>query len=202
MVNGNIYDQAMGTKVIANDASNGCDSTVIVNLGFENQVINNLSQMLCLGDSIEVGGTFYNQDNPTGTETLEGMPANGCDISVTINLSFESQVINNLTLTLCIEESIQVGEETFFQDTATGSVIIVEGSVSGCDSLVNVALSFYPIAQSNFNPVLCDGESLTINGELYGQANSFRFEILSGLSVNSCHWSEYVLASFETKLPS
>ncbi len=187
-VNGVTYNQANpnGTEIISNGAANGCDSIVVVNLSFFSPVVFDLNQTLCEGESITVNGSVYNQSNPTGTEVISGGAANGCDSTINVNLSFFPPVIFNLDSTLCEGESIVVNGIVYNQSNPSGTEIISGGAANGCDSTINVNLSFFPPAVFNLTQTLCEGDSVVVNSIVYNQTNPSGTEILADASVNGC----------------
>jgi gliding motility-associated-like protein len=172
-VNGKVYSESKpsGTEVIPNGSTNGCDSTIYVNLSFNSVVVENITQTLCPGESITVKGKVYNQANPSGTETFTGGSYLGCDSLVNINLTYTSAASFNLKQTLCPGESITVNGTVYNQAKPSGTELLKNASVNGCDSTVIVQLSFFPTAMGNFTQKLCAGESITINGQVFNQAN-------------------------------
>lgn len=89
MVNGTVYDanNPSGTEVIVSGATNGCDSTVYVNLTILPLASSNENSTICHTGSVTVNGTVYNANNPAGTEIIVGGSANGCDSTVNVNLN-------------------------------------------------------------------------------------------------------------------
>lgn len=187
-VNGTVYDQnnPAGTEILAGASANGCDSTINVNLNFFAPAIFDLNPTLCAGESVIVNGNVYDQSNPGGTEILAGASANGCDSTVNINLSFFAPATFDLNQTLCAGESITVNGNVYDQSNPVGTEILAGASVNGCDSTVNINLSFFAPAIFDLNQTLCEGESITVNGDLYDQNNPTGTEILAGASVNGC----------------
>ncbi len=200
VVNGTQYDQAnpSGSEVFISGSSLGCDSTVNVNLSFYPDATFNLNQTLCTGSSITVNGTVYNANNPTGTEILQNASANGCDSTVFINLTFNSAVTNNIVQTLCPSGSITVNGTVYNQSNPTGMQTFPGGSYLGCDSIVNVNLSFWPAANFNLMQTLCTGSSITVNGTVYNQSNPTGTEVLPGASVNGCDSTIFVNLTFNS----
>lgn len=188
IVNGITYNQATpsGTEIINGGSSNGCDSIIVVNLSFEPPVVFDLNQTLCEGESIIVNGTTYNQANPNGTEIFTAASVNGCDSTVNVNLSFYTPIITEINETLCTGESIVVNGIVYDVNTPSGTEIITGGSANGCDSTINVNLSFYPAATFDLNQTLCEGASIMVNGVTYDQNNPTGTEILIGASSNGC----------------
>lgn len=175
-----------GTVVLPGASSHGCDSTVNVSLTFTNAAVNNLVQTLCPSGSVNVNGTVFNQANPTGSVTFTGGSVSGCDSVVNVSLSFYPPAIRNLSQTLCAGQSITVGATVFNQGNPAGSVTLTGGSSSGCDSVVNVSLSFYPPAVRNLSQTLCFGQSIMVGTTVFNQANPSGTVILPGASSHGC----------------
>ncbi|MBU6205941.1 MAG: CUB domain-containing protein, partial [Bacteroidetes bacterium] len=85
--NGNQYNvSGIYTLTLTNVA--GCDSVDVLNLTINNTVFGTFNDTACAGSgySVVIGGTTYNETNPSGTETLTSIA--GCDSVVTVNLTF------------------------------------------------------------------------------------------------------------------
>lgn len=197
-VNGTVYDEAnpTGSEVLVGASVNGCDSLVNINLTFNNVVTSELNPTLCPGESLLVNNVIYDETNPTGSETFIAGSVLGCDSVVNIALEFTTEVIFDLSETLCAGESILVNNVVYDQTNPTGSELFPAGSASGCDSLVNINLQFNNAASSNLNPMLCEGESLLVNGTTYDDANPTGMEVLTGGSLTGCDSVINVAISF------
>ena len=114
-----------------------------------------------------VNGTVYDISNPSGIELVTG--SNGCDSLVNIDLTFQTLLSGTFEATICKDESIEVGGQTFDINQPMGSVLLQ--STNGCDSVVDVTLSFY-----DFNITIGN-----IIGSCEGVANgSFTIDEVSG----------------------
>ncbi len=187
-INGNIYDQnnPSGTEILENASANGCDSTVIIDLSFYPVATSSLNLMLCPEESMTVNGNTYDQDNPTGTEVLENASSNGCDSTIVISLDFYPIAVSTLSATLCPGESMEVNGSIYNIGTPNGQEILSGAASNGCDSIVNVALTFLSNATFTLSSTLCNDESLTVNGTTYDISQSNGTEILSGAASNGC----------------
>ncbi|MEM9819567.1 MAG: gliding motility-associated C-terminal domain-containing protein [Bacteroidota bacterium] len=189
LYNGVLYDAGNASDlVVLNGVSNqyGCDSTVQVQVSFFPEVVNNIDQTLCQGTAIVVNGVTYDVDNPSGTETLLGAAENGCDSIVNIDLSFNTFVENNITQTLCDCDTILVNNVIYDCNNSTGSETLEGASYVGCDSIININLNFMVAPVVDFNPTLCPGETVIINGTLYSEQMSNGIEVFSGGTVAGC----------------
>jgi len=129
-----------------------------------------INSELCSGESLTVGGTVYDENNPTGMEVLTS--ANGCDSTVNVSLSFESSLSTTLSSTLCPGESITVGETIYDEDNPTGTEVLT--AIGGCDSTVEISLEFVLAAITNLEIEICPGESYNFKGEELTEAGEYR----------------------------
>ncbi|MAT55275.1 MAG: hypothetical protein CMN32_12410 [Saprospirales bacterium] len=187
-VNGTVYDEnnPTGTEVIPGGSFTGCDSTINVMLTFSSGVVNDLDSLLCPGGSVLVNGVVYDQNNPTGTETIPNGSYLGCDSIINVALSFSAPAIFNLDSTLCSNQTVTVNGTVYSEFNPAGTEVLPGASYLGCDSTVMVNLSFYPPAEGDLLSTLCSGDSIVINGNVYNEANPEGMEVLAGASVNGC----------------
>ncbi|MBK6902653.1 MAG: gliding motility-associated C-terminal domain-containing protein [Saprospirales bacterium] len=198
VVNGTTYDAAnpSGTEIFAGGSVNGCDSTVTINLGFYPPAQFSLSQTLCEGESIVVNGTVFDQANPSGVVVIPNGSFTGCDSTVTVALSFLPHSTSNIMSTLCPGGFLVVNGTTYNQANPAGVEFLQNGNYLGCDSTINVSLSFFPPSVGTFSSTLCEGESLVINGTLYDQNNPGGTELFVGGSYTGCDSTLQVSLSF------
>jgi gliding motility-associated-like protein len=120
----------------------GCtfDLGVSLMITAEEQSTELIDDVLCPGEFIMVNGTEYNEDNPSGMETE--IEDNGCEKMITIALTFLQDADNDIVESLCNDESIMVNNVVYDQDNPIGQEIIENAAANGCDSIVNIDLSF------------------------------------------------------------
>ena len=58
--------------------------------------------------------------------------------------------------------------------------------MTGCDSIVQVDLTFQEVAEGTYIEELCDGESTTVNGTVYTETNTTDEFIIPNGSINGC----------------
>jgi gliding motility-associated-like protein len=159
----------------------GCDTLVRVDLAYTQPSQGLLQQTLCEGGTLLIGGQTFDQNNPAGQVLLPGAAASGCDSVVTVDLTFTSFVLNNLSPTLCAGDTLRVGNQDFHAGNPSGTVVFNAGSHLGCDSIVAVNLSFHPLLELALSGggALCPGQTVPLN--LSGTAMAFDLSIgLSG----------------------
>ena len=114
----------------------GCDSTLVLELIVQDQIIANDMQSICEGDSLFLAGAFQ---TAAGMYEDSFMSSSGCDSIVTTNL-----IVNNI-----IEETIEIPlceNESYNGISITQDSTIIESyaTADGCDSLLSVNLIFNP----------------------------------------------------------
>jgi gliding motility-associated-like protein len=185
-VNGVLYNESnpSGTETLL--SANGCDSVVTINLQYFPETSSSIVHNGCEGDgfSVTVNGIVYDELNPIGTEILTN--ANGCDSTVTINLTFSSSLTGNVNYNGCEGDghSVTVNGTLYNESNPNGTELFVASG--GCDSLVTINLVYLPNTAGSETYTGCqgDGYSVTVNGVLYNQSNPTGSETL--MNANGC----------------
>lgn len=185
-----------GSVLLPGASSRGCDSLVQVNLSFYAPATSSLSPVLCPGGTLTVGGQTFSAANPQGTVILPAASVNGCDSLVQVSLSFRQPAIGNLSRLLCPGEQLSLGGQLFSASNPSGSVILPGASQFGCDSIVNVSLSFRQPATSSLNTTLCQGEQVVVGGQTFDAASPQGTVVLAGAASTGCDSTVFVNLSF------
>lgn len=117
---------------------------------------NNIVERICEGDSLMVNGQVY-------TETdfyvdIFTYP-NGCDSTITIDLTVLPQAVTNPDVWICNTDSFLIGDTSY---NTTGSYAGVVLTADECDSLVNLELLVIEceiLATTEEIPVICKGDN-------------------------------------------
>ena len=145
----------------------GCDSIVVVQINYLNASAFQLTNTTCDDAYIlSVGGQTFSKNNPSGSVTLSGMAANGCDSIVNVNITYLSKPIGSYTLNTCDDNFTYTGGNVVFNKAnPTGSFILTSAASNGCDSIVNVQINFSDFNISNALLYNCDGSDpkITLN---------------------------------------
>lgn len=169
------YTQS-GQYTHAFPAANGCDSIVNLSLTVRPEILTDLPATICAGDTYTAGGLPFTQ---SGVYTLPLTAANGCDSTVTLNLTVLPNSVTDLPVTVCNGGSYTVGNQTF---TTTGLHTVTLPAANGCDSTVNLNLTVRPPIQSNRTVTICSGSSFTLGGQTFTNAGNYQvgFTAVSG----------------------
>jgi hypothetical protein len=116
-------------------AVDGCDSTVFTDLTIleANETTQNIT--VCAGESYSVGTETY---TASGTYETIFTAANGCDSTVTTNLTVLNEITNTQNVSICFSTSYTIGTSIY---TQAGTYIDTLVSAFGCDSIVTTNLT-------------------------------------------------------------
>lgn len=177
-----------GTTIIPSTIANSCDSIINVNLTFVGpSPITNLVETTCDQTySITVGNTIFNSSNTFGQVTLQN--SNGCDSVVNVNLTYSSFSSGNFNFATCdANYAYTLAGQTFDINNANGPVTLVGGSASGCDSIVNVSLTFLPPSSFDINETTCDATYfISYGNQTFNLANPSGSVTLFNQAQNGC----------------
>ncbi|MCB9347980.1 MAG: gliding motility-associated C-terminal domain-containing protein [Lewinellaceae bacterium] len=168
-----------------------------MSLSFYPEAVGEITTVLCPGGSLAVNGTVYDEANPAGTEVFLNGSAQGCDSIVNVSLSFYPEAVGQLTPVLCPGGSLAVNGTVYDEANPAGTEVIPNGSAQGCDSIVNVSLSFYPEAVFELVQTIGPGGSIIVNGTVYDEANPSGTEVLDNAAFNGCDSMVLISLSFE-----
>lgn len=178
MVNGTVYDQFNRSGVEVLQAANTCDSTVLVNLFFQNQLTGIYRDTLCPGGFVEIGADRYDMTSPTGQTLLQ--TSSGCDSLVTVELEFRNPMPSTYRDTLCPDGFYELAGERFDELRPSGQVVLK--TAFNCDSTVNVALEFYNIPPGTYRDTLCQGGFFELGGERFDELRPSGQTIISSIA--------------------
>lgn len=202
LVNNSRYDQfnAKGREVFNSGSFNGCDSIVDIELQYypKPQADNYID--VCPGTSLSVNGSIYDAKRPEGTDTLRAASQNGCDSLVHTRLNFYKEAAFVFKRNLCKGDFILINGVRFDDKNSLLKDTLQNASFTGCDSLVDIRISFYPEATYDLKKTLCNNESITINGRIYNSSNPKGVELIKAGGQYGCDSIVNVDLSFQSEV--
>jgi gliding motility-associated-like protein len=155
----------------------GCDSTTVIRINNFPEAISEISGILCTGTPIDVFGNQITRDT-IASFVNPGASFFGCDSIVNVDVQFQDVAIMIFDDIICDGMPVTVGTEIFDENRTTDDVLLVGGSVAGCDSLVMVDLTYATPTAETIAFEVCSGDTpIDINGTLYGP------DLLAGMEV-------------------
>jgi len=140
---GECYDKIQGTSIceegiheVLLETADGCDSLIILNLIIENDPNATRETIeVCIGDCIEFGDSRICVG---GVYQFVYQSITGCDSTATIELVVKDSVHAFFAQTICLGDSVMVGNKPFFEE---GDFTELITNAAGCDSVVNFTLT-------------------------------------------------------------
>ncbi len=157
---GQQFDQT-GTYTVSLINSLGCDSVINLTLNISGGDTTRLVESICSGDFVEVGTQRYDQ---TGNYVVDLMTATGCDSTVVLDLTVDSQVLLSQSESLCSGQSVDVRGTTY---SSPGTFTInAPGTGGECDTVITLVVQVGNVADSMFTASICDGDTYDFNGRI------------------------------------
>jgi len=158
-----------GLNALDFETSEGCDSTVIIMLETLDEIVNNITETVCIGASIDFKGQMVSTPGEY-RDTLQS--AAGCDSLVILTLENFSEIApTNLP-----EETICAGESFPFQGrelTESGEYPFNLEGANGCDSMVILSLNVLEEIVTDTVQQICDNGSFIFNGQTFTDPGTY-----------------------------
>jgi hypothetical protein len=136
----------------------GCDSTTVLNLTVLPTSSTVLTASICKGTPYEFNGQSLTE---SGTYVALLTSANGCDSTVTLDLTVRPTHVTTLTQSICDGQNYNFNGQPL---TATGVYSDTLVSANGCDSLVFLYLYVLPVVSTHLSATICANETYTFLG--------------------------------------
>jgi len=166
--NGAILTES-GVYTSALTASNGCDSTVVLTLNVLPVAGSQTTATICSGAGYPFNGTILSQ---SGTYTALFTAANGCDSTVSLVLTVNPSVLNELSVTICSNETYPFNGQNL---NTSGSYEFNGTGANGCDSTVVLNLEVLPVKQTSVDATSCNGQPYIYNNTPLTVGGSYVF---------------------------
>lgn len=148
--------------------SHGCDSIVTIHLLVRGaSTFSTLYDTICQGSSVSAAGHSYSA-NGTYTDTLSNATAG--DSIVMLHLTVIGTSAITRYDTICHGSSVSIGGHSY---TSSGVFADTLSGAHGCDSIVTLHLSVYPVASVSLYDTLITGDTLHIGRHSYYQSGVY-----------------------------
>ncbi|MBI3239807.1 MAG: T9SS type A sorting domain-containing protein [Flavobacteriia bacterium] len=168
---------------LAGANANGCDSTVTLNLTINQPTTSTISASACGSYTWADNATTYTTSGSYVT-TLVGANANGCDSTITLNLTINQPTSSTVTAAACGSYTWAENSTTY---TTSGSypVVLAGANANGCDSTVTLILTINQPTSSTFTAAACGSYTWAENSTTYTTSGSYPV-VLAGANANGC----------------
>ncbi|MEK9620281.1 MAG: T9SS type A sorting domain-containing protein, partial [Flavobacteriales bacterium] len=156
--------------------ANGCSNTDAVDVTVNLIYYNLLNITTCSGDSVYAGGN-YQTTSGIYVDSLQS--TDGCDSIVETTLTISSQIIANLSVSVCYGDSALINGS---YQAASGIFYDTTINASGCDSVTVTSFTVDNLISSSASAEICSGDSLFIGGAYQSTAGNYvdTFSAVSG----------------------
>ena len=152
------------------------DTTLTAN--FERAVYTQeIHHAICEGSAYTENG-FNVSEAGTYTQTLQAI--NGCDSTVTLNLTVNPIIDTTITAAICEGTTYT---ENGFNVSEAGTYTLNLQTVNGCDSIVTLTLTVNPVESTNLTAAICEGTTYTENGFNVSEAGTYTQNLQT---INGC----------------
>lgn len=148
-----------------------------------------INPIICSHEEFGLGGSVFNISNPSGSVLIPAVMSSGCDTVMNVNLNFYPEATSTFKAIYCDQNAnITIGNEVFDITRPEGSVVLSGASSQGCDSTVNVLLTFNPtVVPGTFIYSTCNKNySYTVGVDTFNFLKPSGTVLLSGEAVGGC----------------
>jgi gliding motility-associated-like protein len=165
---GNETFAADGQYTIVLSTTEGCDSTILLDLTITEFYQTQLTEVLCAGESYTLGTTAY---STTGRYQETFTAADGCDSIVTLDLQVDPLLSTSITASICAGEVYSIGGVDYGSTGVHRET--VPSLLTGCDSTITLDLTVLPTYDLLVEETICAGESVNIGDSTYTQSGVY-----------------------------
>lgn len=140
--------------------SRGCDSIVTLQLTIHPVYAQQESLVVCEEELPVVWrDTVFRVGSTSGLFTFHRRTVNGCDSTVTLDLTVNSRSTTEKSYQICETEFPYVTEDTTFEvGSRSGLYQLHRQNQNGCDSTINISLTVRPTYQFGLSQIICQDE--------------------------------------------
>ena len=172
--------------IISGGARLGCDSVIAVDFITLPGTRGRLDTAICPNEVIQIGNSFFDRDHTRGTVVLEGLNSHGCDSIVEVEVRILAGPRTQLDTSICPGEFLEIEGEIFDAERTEGVIAFRGESSLGCDSFVELRLSFFEETIGSLDTSMCPGSSFLLGEEVFSEVNRFGTVTLVGRNQNDC----------------
>ncbi|TDE15199.1 T9SS type B sorting domain-containing protein [Dyadobacter psychrotolerans] len=156
-----------------------CDSIQTVHLNITPRPVTNQQLTICEGDFILVGTKRHKQ---TGIYSDTLKVTGRCDSIVNTQLTLKLLARSTVNVSICEEEYYTLGDTLI---SHSGRYTRRIHRLNLCDSIATVHLSVKPIARTQIERLLCQGDSILIGSTFLNAAGTFTVRIQRSFACDS-----------------
>lgn len=142
--------------------------------------------IICDEEMLTYHGEIFDQNRLSDTFKIPAQGSDFCDTIVEVRLEYIPLATGDFIGEFCKGTLVTVGNTQFSESNPNGQVRLSNAAESGCDSLVNVNLTFLDFVTEQLNALLCFGDTLWVEGNPFYASNPTGTVTISGGSHLGC----------------
>lgn len=144
-----------------------------------------LTQTYCTSQLVIVGAEVFGPDRPSGQVVFPGGASDGSDSVVIVQLTFLQRPETTISQNLCQGDTLYVNGTAYHDHFYLGEEVVPGGAANGCDSLIHVALTFFPV-YTTFQTTICEGDTIYVNNHPYHALHRSGEEVIQNGGQGGC----------------
>jgi hypothetical protein len=157
----------------------GCDSVATLNLTINTPTGSSQVANACNTYTWSENGQTYTS---SGTYNTVLTDINGCDSTITLNLTISTDEATTEDVTACGSYTWSANGQTY---TANGTYVETLTNINGCDSVVTLNLTISTTAATTQNESACDSYTWSANGQTYTSSGTYVETVTSSTGCDS-----------------
>ncbi|MEZ4924681.1 MAG: hypothetical protein R3A50_00280 [Saprospiraceae bacterium] len=162
-------------------SENGCDSTVVLDLNVLPEIAESIEATICANESYNFNGVLL---SIAGVYSSVLVAESGCDSTVTLNLGVLEVAQSSVLAGICAGQEYDFYGETINQ-SGVYTKVFPNAAVNGCDSIVELQLSVYPMSQESLEATICAGEIFEFNGQVLDAEGTYTSVLVNSYGCDS-----------------
>lgn len=157
--------------ILPKAAEGGCDSLILIRLENFLDLTQRVNVSLCLGEKYQFkgktydkAGTYYERVN-SGSDVV-------CDSLYIIDIKYIPEAKSTLQNFICFGDSLKINNQ-FYRTAGSYFQKIPKASTLGCDSTIQINISYYPSDTNRVTEYLCNGDILTVQNQAFTNIGSY-----------------------------
>ncbi len=151
----------------------GCDSVITLNLTVTPALQETINQTLCFGESLSFNGQTISQ---SGAYKDTVQTAGGCDSIITLSVTVFNKIEQIINASICTGQSYNFDGQSL---TQAGQYFDTLQTTLGCDSFITLNLAVNSFVTGSVSKAICQGETLTFNGQDLTQQGQYLDTLIS-----------------------
>ena len=185
--------------LVSGSSGMACDTIFDVRLTLYPGLVDTVLLNLCPGDTVNLAGEHFHSESQSSLVHLPAQSVNGCDSMLYVVIIPHSPTTTIIRESLCTGDFRMYGGERFDANRPSGSLIAGQ-DVFGCDSMLDIQLTYVPIPVGMQEIALCPGEIIEIAGVFFSETHLSDTVLLAGESHLGC--DSMVVVSAELLKPT